>query len=140
MKDSEIRRMAAATGVVLDEDALLACTDVVGRTGAKSFQIGWLNDPGTPKFKSKGPEWYAYAEYDQEGDVGSTQPKILVGGLPGPTEAADGLSRRLLDGGRCTHCNQTITLLGTEGCRWTRNGRKWEASCPESKEGKKPVT
>ncbi len=28
----------------LDEDALIAATDLVGRTGAKEFQIGYLND------------------------------------------------------------------------------------------------
>lgn len=48
----------------------------------------------------------------------------------GPTEAADGLSRRLLTGGQCTHCKQKIVLNSKDqGCRWRRLGDRWERAC-----------
>ena len=126
--------------VNLDEDALVAAADLVGRTGAKEFQIGYLHDD------VPAPEagWYAYAQYNGA--------RITEEGA-GPVDAAEALARRLLEGGKCTRCGGLIALSGhgafaysapvmTDGstwtaqeaakagqCRWTRMGRRWEASC-----------
>lgn len=43
----------------LDEDALAACAELVGRTGAKDFQIGYLHDNVPLRLAG----WYAYAQY-----------------------------------------------------------------------------
>lgn len=122
----------------LDEDALMAAADLVGRTGAKEFQIGYLNDDPPH-------QWYAHASYKGT--------RITEDDHKGPIEAAEALARRLLTGGKCTKCGGLIALSGdgafaytsatlTDGtkwtakdakaakqCRWTRMGRRWEAGC-----------
>src|SRR5258706_493846 len=72
-----------ANSMHLDEDAVLACTDLVGRTGAKEFQLGYLHDEPPH-------QWYAQAQYKGA--------RIIEENHAGPSEAADALSRRLLTG------------------------------------------
>lgn len=125
---------------VYDEDALIAAANLVGRTGATSFQLGWLHDD-VPVDQMG---WYAHAQYKGT--------RITVENQAGPVEAADGLARKLLTGARCV-CGRLVALssLGafaygspvmTDGtrwsaseaaaaglCRWTRNGQRWEPEC-----------
>jgi len=126
----------------IDEDAVKACADLVGRTGARQFQIGYLDDEPPCG-------WYAYAQYKGA--------RISAEDYPGPVEAADALVRKLLTGARCK-CGKLVALsddgaiayggLMTDGstwthaeataagqCRWTRMGPRWEAGCSQ---GKKP--
>jgi hypothetical protein len=127
--------------VNLDEDAVIACADLVGRTGAANFQIGYLHD-GVPADQAG---WYAHAQYRGG--------RITVEDQPGPSEAADALARRLLVGGECTHCHGVIILSSalqevfadavmTDGrertgqqraaaprCRWRRMGAEWKRGC-----------
>ena len=122
----------------LDEDALFAAVDLVGRTGAKEFQVGYLNDDPPH-------QWYAHARYKGI--------RITEDDHKGPIEAAEALARRLLSGGKCTKCSGLIALSdsgaliyesatltdgtkwtakdakATAQCRWTRLGRRWEAGC-----------
>lgn len=99
----------------LDEDAVMACFDLAGRTGARDAEIGYLNDEGPPG-------WYAHAKYGGA--------RIMVDDMPGPVEAADALARRLLDGAKCTHCKRKIVLSGGGlVCRWRRMGPRWERGC-----------
>jgi hypothetical protein len=120
----------------LDEDALIAAVDLIGRTGATGFEIGYLDDePGTG--------WYAHAQY-----CGAR----VTQEAPGPVEAAEALARRLLTGGRC-RCGKLVALSdggavvhegqvmmdGSEWgleqaaaagqCRWTRHGNRWVSAC-----------
>jgi hypothetical protein len=99
----------------LDEDAVIACFDLAGRTGAQGAEIGYLNDEPPHG-------WYAHAKYRGA--------RIVVEDLDGPVEAADALARRLLAGGKCTHCKRTVVLSG-DGlvCRWRRMGPRWERGC-----------
>ena len=125
----------------LDEDAVKACADLVGRTGATEFQIGYLHD-NVPADQAG---WYAYASYKGA--------RITVEDQPGPVEAADALSRRLLAGARCTHCHGLVALsdqgafafgkatlvdgsqwdagqaAATTQCRWRRMGDRWDRGC-----------
>jgi hypothetical protein len=127
---------------VLDEDAFIAAADLVGRTGAKELQIGYLHDD-VPAAEAG---WYAHAQYKGA--------RITEEGS-GPVEAAEALARRLLTGGKCTRCGGLIALSGrgafayaspvmADGttwtaeeaakagqCRWTRMGRRWEAGCQQ---------
>ena len=129
--------------VNLDEDALFAAADLVGRTGAKSFEIGYLHDD----VPAADAGWYAQAQYKGA--------RITEEGK-GPVDAAEALARRLLEGGKCTRCGSLIALSGhgafaykspvmTDGttwtaeeaakagqCRWTRMGRRWEAACQQA--------
>jgi len=122
----------------LDEDALIAAVELVGRTGAKGFQIGYLNDEPPQR-------WYAYAQYQGT--------RITADEHRGPVEAAEALARRLLEGGKCTRCGGVIALSGTGAmvypeatltdgtrwtatdaaaagqCRWARMGNHWAAGC-----------
>jgi hypothetical protein len=130
--------------VSLDEDALFAAADLVGRTGAKEFTLGYLHDD-VPAAEAG---WYAYAQYKGA--------RITEEGA-GPVEAAEALARRLLAGGKCTRCGGLITLSGSGAfayehahladgttwtareaakarqCRWTRLGKRWEAGCQREK-------
>ena len=128
--------------VNLDEDALFAAADLVGRTGATSFEIGYLHD-NVPAAEAG---WYAHVQYKGA--------RITEEGA-GPIEAAEALARRLLAGGKCTKCGGLIALSSsgamiypsatlTDGtrwterdamaapqCRWTRMGKRWEAACQQ---------
>src|SRR5258706_845767 len=127
-----------ANSMHLDEDAVLACADLVGRTGATEFQIGYLHDE-PPQ------QWYAHAQYRGT--------RITEENHAGPSEAADALCRRLLTGARCAHCGGLVALSGAGAvaygnpvmadgstwsaaeaaaagqCRWHRMGPKWVMGC-----------
>lgn len=130
----------------LDQDALDAAIDLVGRSGAQSFEIGCLRED-VPITEAG---WFAQA--------------VFNGGIPvisenhqGPVEAAEGLARRLLTGAKCVHCEGLIALSDagallfqgaplsdgstfTEGearsrkqCRYRRVGPKWVRGCEKAK-------
>jgi hypothetical protein len=127
--------------VNLDEDALIAAADLVGRTGATRFEIGYLHDD----VPAEQAGWYAHAQYKGA--------RITAEDHRGPVDAAEALARRLLTGGKCAKCGKLIALSGsgafayhapvmTDGtrwtaddaaaagqCRWTRTGPRWEAGC-----------
>jgi hypothetical protein len=123
---------------VLDEDALIAAADLVGRTGAQGFEIGFLHDD-VPAAEAG---WYCHAQYRGA--------RVIAEGA-GPVEAAEALARRLLEGGRC-RCGRLVALSDdgavafggrmTDGstwpleqaaaagqCRWSRYGRRWVSAC-----------
>lgn len=126
--------------VDLDDDAITACADLVGRTGATNFEIGYLHD-NVPVDQAG---WYAHAQYRGA--------RIGVEDKPGPVEAADALCRRLLTGAQCFHCKKLVSLSDhgavaynshlTDGsfwtvqaaaqagqCRWRRVGPRWVRGC-----------
>ncbi len=126
--------------VTLDEDALVAAADLVGRTGATGFEVGYLDEDATVAEA----RWYAHAQFQGA--------RVTVEEQPGPVEAAEGLARRLMIGARC-RCGAVVTLSstgvalfraarmadGTEWsaadaasagtCRWTREGARWYGAC-----------
>lgn len=126
--------------MIMNEEALIAAAELVGRTGARGFEIGYLHDD-VPVEEAG---WYAHAQYEGV--------RITVEG-PGPVEAAEALARRLLTGGKCTRCGGLIALssrgafiypsatltdgtrwdqkdaLSTVQCRWRRVGEHWVAGC-----------
>lgn len=107
----------------IDQDALDAALDLIGRTGAKQVELGFANeDAPTPEEA----EWWASVTYKGA--------KISVDKRAGPVEAAEDLARKLMHGGMCTHCKRRITLSGRDNsrkyCRWTRKADKWVRGCP----------
>jgi hypothetical protein len=98
---------------------VFAALDLIGRTGAKGTEIGYLNED-VPHEKA---DWYANAQYQGA--------RITAEHHPGPVEALEALARRLLNGGLCTRCRNKITLSGDDParCRWTRHGPKWVRGC-----------
>ena len=129
----------------LDKDVLLACVDLIGRSGAKNFEIGYLNDADDPAYESHGAQWWAKAQYQGK--------RIGVEGFALPDAAAEALARNLLKGAKC-RCGRLVRMAGADGafaysdvemadgtrwtaseaaeagqCEWRRTGPKWEPSC-----------
>lgn len=106
----------------LDMDAIIACTDLVGRSGAKDLELGYVHDD-VPVDEAG---WYATATYRGA--------KIIVDDQRSQDAACDALARRILDGGHCAHCGQLVTLNDDlPGCRWRRMGARWERGCEDPK-------
>lgn len=105
------------TTVDLNEDAVLACADLVGRAGASEFKIGYLHDD----VPTAEVGWYATAFYRGM--------RISADDHKSPTLAATALAERLLRGAMC-RCRQPVALSdGRDGCRWRLVGAKWEPGC-----------
>jgi hypothetical protein len=102
-----------------DQDAFAAACDLIERTGAKQFEVGYLHDD-VPVEKAG---WYAHAQYHGA--------RITAQDHPGPVQATEALARQLLEGGVCTYCGLKIALADYPGrrCRWTRQGPKWVRGC-----------
>lgn len=102
----------------VDEDALLAAYELVGRTGATALEMGYANEEATTAAEAS---WWAYAQYRGA--------RVMIEDQTDPVQAVEGLARKLLTGAMCTGCQRIITLSGVgvnpRRCRWTRNGRHW---------------
>jgi hypothetical protein len=127
------------------EDEILACVDLVGRTGARDFTIGYLHDD-VPVDQA---DWWAHAQYRGA--------RISVEHHISPAEACRALALRILKGGRC-RCGCLVALTpdgafaytrshladGTPWtvqqakragqCLWRLRGQRWDPSCPEPTE------
>lgn len=101
----------------MNDDVLVACAALVGRAGAKGFQIGYIRDD-VPVEEAG---WYAHAEYQGA--------RIMVDERRSPVEAAFALAQRLLTGATC-RCRRPVTLSDSQdGCRWRLVGQQWEPGC-----------
>lgn len=126
-----------------EEDALrvAACARLVQRTGAKEFDVGYLNRDAV---RSEDAQWYATA-------VWQGVKLFSAGEHRSPGAAADALAARLLDGGQCC-CGRVATTdprgapggdktmlhgedwshaeqLAAGVCVWSRRGDQWERGC-----------
>lgn len=101
----------------MNEDAVLACADLVGHAGASEFEIGYLHDD-VPVEEAG---WYAVAKYRGA--------RITAEDHRSPTTAAMALAERLLAGATC-RCLRLVSLSdGVDGCRWRLAGQRWEPGC-----------
>lgn len=104
----------------IDEDAVIAAVDLIGRSGGTDFELGYLHDDVPVNEAS----WWAKANYRGT--------RIFVEDRQGPDEAADALARQVLDGGTCTHCFKETVIKGNNDarhCRWYRSGNRWVRGC-----------
>lgn len=90
----------------LDQDALDAAVDLVGRSGARGFEVGYVHE-GVPVAEAG---WYAHAQYGGA--------RITTEDHRGPVEAAEALARRLLTGAKCTHCGGLVALRDDGAMAW----------------------
>ncbi len=112
-------------GPVLDEDAMFAGIDVIGRMNARGLEIGHLNDDVPPELA----DWYATAMWNGR--------KVFSDHHTSPEGAVDALARQLLNGGRCAYCGHTVTTgipsrrdrRRRRWCVWARVGRTWVRGC-----------
>lgn len=124
-----------------DMDAAVAATELVGRTGAKGLEFGYLHDD-VPIDQAA---WYAFAQYKGA--------RIIEENHRGPVEALEALARQILTGAKCNHCGGLVALSDrgalayaastlidgtpwnieqtrdTKQCRWRRVGRTWKRGC-----------
>jgi hypothetical protein len=118
-------------------DVVTATADLIGRTGAREFKIGYDEDP--PHL------WYVEAFYKGA--------RIWIDKQPGPAEACDAIAKRILTGAKCKWCGKLVALSergafafrsghlvdGTEWtaeqafaagqCLWWREGATWLRGC-----------
>jgi hypothetical protein len=101
-----------------DQDALIAGVDLMGRSGARNIEIGYLHDD--VPIEEAG--WYAQASYNGA--------RLIAEDKPGPVEAVEALARKMLRGARCRRCGKMVELSdGGTGCRWRREGPGWVPGC-----------
>lgn len=102
----------------MNDDAITACADLVGRSGASHFEIGHDGEDDTPPDRVR---WYAFATYRGA--------RIQVEGYPTSTGAAMGLAERLLRGATC-RCGKLVSMSDRRpGCRWRLLGPAWTPGC-----------
>lgn len=123
------------------EAEVIACADLVGRTGAREFEMGYLHDDVPPD----GAAWWASAKFRGA--------RIQVDNHIHPAAAARALAVKLLTGAQC-RCGKLVALsdrgatvyrdatmadgskftaeqaAAAGQCRWRLVGRSWEPSCP----------
>lgn len=102
-------------------DPVVACADLVGRTGASMFSVGYLHDD-VPVEEAG---WYAQAYFKGA--------RITAEDYRTPGAAADALAFRLINGGTCRCGLVGTTLPGPDGqCLWIRVGKQWQPGCPRA--------
>jgi hypothetical protein len=125
------------------DEAFTAALALVGHTGAKTLEIGYLHDD-VPADQAA---WWATATYRGA--------KLQVENHNSPTTAMEALAEKLMTGARCQWCSglvalsrdgavafpgtvmadgsrmpgsvEEITALGQ--CLWQRHGARWEPGC-----------
>jgi hypothetical protein len=103
---------------MINDDLLLACTDLVGRAGAIDMEIGHSFEPDPETGEHV---WWAAAKYRGM--------RVIANGMPAPDIAAVALCHKLLRGAICK-CGKPVALGdGQDGCHWTLNGKRWDSSC-----------
>lgn len=138
----------------MDDEALIASVDLIGRTGGRELEIGHSGDEDSEMHEVT---WHAWCTLRQPGAAGS---RIIEDGHSDPIAAVEALARRLLTGATCSHCGGLVALsdfgavispgsLMADGstmtaerarslhqCRWRRRGDRWVRGC----EGQHPRT
>lgn len=106
----------------LDDVRLRAAVELVGRSAARSLEIGWTDDDGP-----RPGDWYASAFYRGT--------RVTVEHMEGAAEAVEGLAFKLLEGGTCVHCGKSTTVPGftyadgRPSCMFRREGEHWLRGC-----------
>lgn len=101
--------------------------EMVGRTGARSFQLGYLVDDPPPGVAN----WYAEAEYR----TGT----LVTDSCMTPWEAAEALADATRAGARCRWCGRPISWGDRPSgkrrrklCWWRKVAGRWERGCPRT--------
>ncbi len=125
----------------MDVDEVFPAADLIGRAGARTFELGWLIDDVPIELA----DWWASANFQGV--------KIQVEHHRGPVEAASALALRILIGAKYSHC-QKLVALDDDGafayfratlldgtiwnaedaaaagqCRWYRDSKRWVRGC-----------
>lgn len=82
----------------LDKSLMQATIDLIGRAGAKSFRMGWVEEEDLPAYPHI---WYATAAFKGAHEAAAAMD---------PVTACTRLAEQLVDGGTCTHCGRPTAL------------------------------
>jgi hypothetical protein len=113
------------------QEALADAIKMVGRTGATSIEIGYLNEEAATMADA---EWWAKAKY--KGAVITTQETH-----PDPLLAVLELQSRVTKDAACAQCGRRIDWGGRRRrfCWWSMQNGRWEPGCqatsPTSNQG-----
>ena len=102
---------------------VVAAADLVGRAGAKGFEIAWDCPHATDSDSGHScPEvtWTCSASYKGH--------RIFTEARSHPAQAANELAVKILTGGSC-RCGETVGLFGAPGCQWQLVDDRWEPGC-----------
>jgi hypothetical protein len=123
-----------------DDDRIMAGVELVARTGARQFEVGYLHED-VPAHEA---DWYAHAQYRGT--------RIMVEHHSHPADAVEALAVRLLTGAKCA-CGKLVALTPggalafrhphmSDGsvftieqaqqagqCLWRREGQHWVSGC-----------
>jgi hypothetical protein len=102
------------------DDAVVACSDLAGRAGAKGFEIIETDHEATCRGR-KTKTWHAVAHF-----LGA---HITSAEHESAAAAAIELAEKMLRSAVCRCGQRTALTDGVPGCRWRLTGRKWEPSC-----------
>lgn len=107
----------------LDDDALIAAVDLIGRTGSREFEVGYTGGPDEgerPEQFTFGRTTHRAAPEDDEGTPADRVTwwasayyrghRVITEGHASPDVAAEALARQLLDSGQCRRCGGLVTL------------------------------
>lgn len=102
----------------MNDDVVIACADLVNRTGASGFEIGHVHED----VPVEDAGWYAHATFQGA--------RVQVQDHRSPTAAALALGERLLQDASC-RCGRKVTLSDSQPrrCRWRLMGAHWEPGC-----------
>lgn len=103
------------------DDRAVAAIELIGRTGARDVEIGFLHDD----VPSDQADWWASANYRGA--------KVHVEHKRSPGHALDSLLARLLDGATCRWCGRQVTNRktgnGPRYCRYVLQGDRYVRGC-----------
>lgn len=113
----DVDPLASAPGAeVVEDDVLVAASDLAMRTGARRFDI----------HPTRG-SWEARATY---------RGTEVVACGDDPQSAATSLVRQIIEGERCPSCAHIITIdpgsPADQRCHWHRSGPRWDRGCEEA--------
>jgi hypothetical protein len=107
------------TGPALNADVVIAAAHLLGRAGAKDFELGHDGDPDTP---GETVTWWVVATWQGM--------RVMTDKHPTPSGAALDIAERVLAGATCK-CGRPVTLSDAApgGCRWRMEGPRWVSGC-----------
>lgn len=105
----------------VEKEALLAGINLVGRTGAKDIEFGYLDDDVADWRDAR---WWAKAQYQGR--------RVDVENQRGPAQAVELLAKTLCEGGTCVHCGRETTIgrtVSQRKCAYVRIGDTYKRGC-----------
>ena len=111
-----------------DRQVLTEAVDMIGRTGARAFEVGYhplFDDDGEEIENGPASWWSWWAKATYRGAV------IAVDDFPHPVRAAEALAQQVKKDAACARCGRLIDWGGKRRrhCWWSRVDGRWDPGC-----------